>query len=145
MSRWWWLLVKKWCGDGQSARGLEAVVARRNQRGGQNYDAATGTPKRQLPLSANHTEAGALSQPYRHLPQPSSSSFSTSNSAFISPNYQLAAHSPYQKTMLGKLVHIGFDALLISAFLAGIRRTTGLTYVYHCGELLFLALNASLM
>ncbi|KAF4574580.1 hypothetical protein EYR40_005678 [Pleurotus pulmonarius] len=29
--------------------------------------------------------------------------------------------------MLGKLVHIGFDALLISAFLAGIRRTTGLT------------------
>lgn len=33
--------------------------------------------------------------------------------------------------MLGKLVHIGFDALLISAFLAGIRRTTGLTYVCH--------------
>ncbi|KDQ28932.1 hypothetical protein PLEOSDRAFT_1102971 [Pleurotus ostreatus PC15] len=29
--------------------------------------------------------------------------------------------------MLGKLVHVGFDALLISAFLAGIRRTTGLT------------------
>lgn len=29
--------------------------------------------------------------------------------------------------MLGKLVHIGFDALIISAFLAGIRRTTGLT------------------
>ncbi|KJA24608.1 hypothetical protein HYPSUDRAFT_38672 [Hypholoma sublateritium FD-334 SS-4] len=29
--------------------------------------------------------------------------------------------------MLGKLVHIGFDALLITAFLAGIKRTTGLT------------------
>ncbi|RDB20516.1 hypothetical protein Hypma_012427 [Hypsizygus marmoreus] len=29
--------------------------------------------------------------------------------------------------MLGTLVHLGFDALLISAFLAGIRRTTSLT------------------
>ncbi|KAH9983493.1 DUF1748-domain-containing protein [Russula compacta] len=29
--------------------------------------------------------------------------------------------------MLGKLVHIGIDAVLISAFLAGIKRTTGLT------------------
>ncbi|KAJ2930218.1 hypothetical protein H1R20_g6856, partial [Candolleomyces eurysporus] len=29
--------------------------------------------------------------------------------------------------MLGKLVHLGFDALLISAFLAGVKRTTGLT------------------
>jgi len=29
--------------------------------------------------------------------------------------------------MLGKLVHLGFDALLISAFLAGIKRSTGLT------------------
>ncbi|KAI0775452.1 DUF1748-domain-containing protein [Irpex lacteus] len=29
--------------------------------------------------------------------------------------------------MLGKLVHIGFDALLISAFLAGVKRNTGLT------------------
>ncbi|KAF5321869.1 hypothetical protein D9619_001058 [Psilocybe cf. subviscida] len=29
--------------------------------------------------------------------------------------------------MLGKLVHIGFDALIISAFLAGVKRTTGLT------------------
>jgi len=29
--------------------------------------------------------------------------------------------------MLGKLVHLGFDALLISAFLAGIKRTTSLT------------------
>ncbi|KAG6830616.1 hypothetical protein H0H92_015708 [Tricholoma furcatifolium] len=29
--------------------------------------------------------------------------------------------------MLGKLIHLGFDALIISAFLAGIRRTTGLT------------------
>ncbi|KAI0260933.1 DUF1748-domain-containing protein [Gloeopeniophorella convolvens] len=29
--------------------------------------------------------------------------------------------------MLGTLAHLGFDALLISAFLAGIKRTTGLT------------------
>ncbi|THH12326.1 hypothetical protein EW145_g87 [Phellinidium pouzarii] len=29
--------------------------------------------------------------------------------------------------MLGKLVHLGFDAVLISAFLAGIKRSTGLT------------------
>jgi len=29
--------------------------------------------------------------------------------------------------MLGKIVHIGFDALLITAFLAGVKRTTGLT------------------
>jgi len=28
---------------------------------------------------------------------------------------------------LGKLVHLGFDALLISTFLAGVKRTTGLT------------------
>ncbi|PFH52545.1 hypothetical protein AMATHDRAFT_1948 [Amanita thiersii Skay4041] len=26
--------------------------------------------------------------------------------------------------MLGKLVHLAFDALLVSAFLAGVRRTT---------------------
>jgi hypothetical protein len=32
--------------------------------------------------------------------------------------------------MLGKLVHLGFDALLISAFLAGVKRTTGLTCVF---------------
>ncbi|PCH41589.1 DUF1748-domain-containing protein [Wolfiporia cocos MD-104 SS10] len=31
--------------------------------------------------------------------------------------------------MFGTLAHLGFDALLITAFLAGIRRTTGLTYV----------------
>uniref|UniRef100_A0A8H7XZ36 DUF1748-domain-containing protein n=1 Tax=Psilocybe cubensis TaxID=181762 RepID=A0A8H7XZ36_PSICU len=29
--------------------------------------------------------------------------------------------------MLGKIVHLGIDALLISAFLAGVKRTTGLT------------------
>jgi hypothetical protein len=29
--------------------------------------------------------------------------------------------------MIGKLLHLGFDALLISAFLAGVKRTTGLT------------------
>ncbi|RXW15999.1 hypothetical protein EST38_g9856 [Candolleomyces aberdarensis] len=33
--------------------------------------------------------------------------------------------------MLGKLVHLGFDALLISAFLAGVKRTTGLTFVHN--------------
>jgi len=31
--------------------------------------------------------------------------------------------------MLGKLIHIGFDALLITAFLAGVKRCTGLTPV----------------
>jgi len=29
--------------------------------------------------------------------------------------------------MFGTLIHLGIDALLLSAFLAGIRRTTGLT------------------
>ncbi|GBE79218.1 DUF1748-domain-containing protein [Sparassis latifolia] len=29
--------------------------------------------------------------------------------------------------MFGTLIHLGCDALLVSAFLAGIRRTTGLT------------------
>ncbi|KAF9821047.1 hypothetical protein IEO21_01024 [Rhodonia placenta] len=29
--------------------------------------------------------------------------------------------------MFGTLVHLGFDAMLLSAFLAGVRRTTGLT------------------
>ncbi|KAF4619143.1 hypothetical protein D9613_005461 [Agrocybe pediades] len=29
--------------------------------------------------------------------------------------------------MLGKLVHLSIDAILISAFLAGVKRTTGLT------------------
>ncbi|KAI0029532.1 DUF1748-domain-containing protein [Vararia minispora EC-137] len=29
--------------------------------------------------------------------------------------------------MFGKLFHLGFDALLIAAFLAGIKRSTGLT------------------
>lgn len=31
--------------------------------------------------------------------------------------------------MFGKLFHLGLDALLISAFLAGVKRSTGLTYV----------------
>ena len=30
--------------------------------------------------------------------------------------------------MFGKIVHLGFDALLVTALLAGIKRTTGLTY-----------------
>ncbi|KAF9224336.1 DUF1748-domain-containing protein, partial [Gyrodon lividus] len=29
--------------------------------------------------------------------------------------------------MFGRLFHLGFDALVISAFLAGVRRSTGLT------------------
>ncbi len=29
------------------------------------------------------------------------------------------------------LAHLAFDALLFSAFLAGVKRTTGLTYVTH--------------
>lgn len=29
--------------------------------------------------------------------------------------------------MLGKLAHYGFDAILFSAFLAGVKRSTGLT------------------
>jgi Fungal protein of unknown function (DUF1748) len=31
--------------------------------------------------------------------------------------------------MLGRLVHLSIDALIISAFLAGVKRSTGLTYV----------------
>ncbi|KAB8229352.1 hypothetical protein BDV23DRAFT_148425 [Aspergillus alliaceus] len=30
-------------------------------------------------------------------------------------------------TMLGRLTHYAFDAVLVSAFLAGVRRSTGLT------------------
>ncbi|KZT26909.1 DUF1748-domain-containing protein [Neolentinus lepideus HHB14362 ss-1] len=33
--------------------------------------------------------------------------------------------------MFGKLVHLGFDAILISAFLAGVKRNTGLTPALH--------------
>jgi len=29
---------------------------------------------------------------------------------------------------LGSLLHLGFDAVLVSAFLAGVRRSTGLTF-----------------
>jgi hypothetical protein len=31
-------------------------------------------------------------------------------------------------SQLGKIAHYGFDAILISAFLAGVKRSTGLTY-----------------
>ena len=31
--------------------------------------------------------------------------------------------------MFGRLVHLSIDALIISAFLAGVKRSTGLTYV----------------
>lgn len=46
--------------------------------------------------------------------------------ASLSTFSSTTAHTPQ---MLGKLVHIGVDAVLISAFLAGIKRTTGLTCV----------------
>lgn len=45
-----------------------------------------------------------------------------------SPKSQVSVNKRSKK-MLGKLVHLGFDALLISAFLAGIKRTTSLTCV----------------
>ncbi|PSK50320.1 hypothetical protein B9Z65_264 [Elsinoe australis] len=31
--------------------------------------------------------------------------------------------------VLGRLTHYAFDAVLLSAFLAGVKRSTGLTYV----------------
>ena len=34
-------------------------------------------------------------------------------------------------TQLGRLTHFAFDAVLVSAFLAGVKRSTGLTYVQH--------------
>ncbi|TFK56041.1 DUF1748-domain-containing protein [Heliocybe sulcata] len=33
--------------------------------------------------------------------------------------------------MFGKLIHLGIDALIISAFLAGVKRNTGLTPALH--------------
>ena len=33
-------------------------------------------------------------------------------------------------TQLGRLTHFAFDAVLVSAFLAGVKRSTGLTYVF---------------
>jgi hypothetical protein len=41
---------------------------------------------------------------------------------------QTATTTKPTATMFGKLIHLGFDALLISAVLAGIKRTTGLAY-----------------
>jgi hypothetical protein len=32
-------------------------------------------------------------------------------------------------SQLGRLTHFAFDAVLFSAFLAGVKRSTGLTYV----------------
>ena len=32
--------------------------------------------------------------------------------------------------MFGTLIHLGIDALIVSAFLAGVKRNTGLTYVH---------------
>lgn len=36
-------------------------------------------------------------------------------------------HLHTQRRMFGKLVHLGIDAILVSALLAGVRRSTGLT------------------
>ena len=49
----------------------------------------------------------------------------TDHNTHISPLNRLLRISE----MLGKLVHLGIDAMLISAFLAGIKRSTGLTCV----------------
>ena len=49
-----------------------------------------------------------------------------------SPPGYLSISPPPPLTMLGKLVHLGFDAVLIAAFLAGIKRSTGLTYAPVC-------------
>lgn len=35
---------------------------------------------------------------------------------------------------LGRLTHYAFDAILLSAFLAGVKRSTGLTYVASVEE-----------
>jgi Fungal protein of unknown function (DUF1748) len=35
---------------------------------------------------------------------------------------------------LGSILHLGFDAVLVSAFLAGVRRSTGLTYAAFTGR-----------
>ena len=48
---------------------------------------------------------------------------------------QLAAGPPHDSSyltyhpQLGRLTHYAFDAVLLSAFLAGVKRSTGLTYV----------------
>ena len=34
------------------------------------------------------------------------------------------------EVMFGTLIHLGIDALIVSAFLAGVKRNTGLTYVH---------------
>jgi len=41
-----------------------------------------------------------------------------------------ARHHPSNPpSQLGRLTHFAFDAVLVSAFLAGVKRSTGLTYV----------------
>ena len=41
---------------------------------------------------------------------------------------KLTTTRPHQ---LGRLTHFAFDAVLVSAFLAGVKRSTGLTYVQY--------------
>jgi len=38
-------------------------------------------------------------------------------------------HPSNPPSQLGRLTHFAFDAVLVSAFLAGVKRSTGLTYV----------------
>jgi hypothetical protein len=45
---------------------------------------------------------------------------------------QINTHATSHLTLffqLGRLTHFAFDAVLVSAFLAGVKRSTGLTYV----------------
>lgn len=43
----------------------------------------------------------------------------------------LLHHPQLTPHQLGRLTHFAFDAVLVSAFLAGVKRSTGLTYVYN--------------
>lgn len=45
----------------------------------------------------------------------------------LTPPTRLNPSNP--PSQLGRLTHFAFDAVLVSAFLAGVKRSTGLTYV----------------
>jgi hypothetical protein len=44
--------------------------------------------------------------------------------------FSIHTHTNPSLTQLGRLTHFAFDAVLVSAFLAGVKRSTGLTYVF---------------
>lgn len=56
-----------------------------------------------------------------------------SNVNYSSPwsyvHYLLYVHDCLSRLQLGRVFHYTFDAILVSAFLAGVKRSTGLTYV----------------